>query len=160
MYFPIAAGNNATYLRMSEMNFGGDGTNGLKWMALSSCSSLYRANGSTMQNQKIYPYNPGLHLLLGVDTDSFTDPLLGQDWADFMLGDPTADPPRAPMKIRDAWYAAARKTYKDSNQPYSATPIKYIVAGDSACFNDYLQTQTNTVRSGTWITDPATQVYP
>jgi len=35
MYFPITSGGSAQYLRLSEMNLGGSGTNGLKWMALS-----------------------------------------------------------------------------------------------------------------------------
>jgi hypothetical protein len=160
MYFPIASGTSATYLRMSEMSFGGDGTNGLKWMALAACTTLHQPNWASMQTQHIYPYTSGLHLLLGVDTDNFTDRFLGRNWASFMLGTPTATPPIAPMKIRDAWYASARKAYTDTHVPYSTNPINFAVAGDSACFNDYLQTKTNTVLSGTWIIDPPTQVYP
>jgi hypothetical protein len=160
MYFPIASGTSAQYLRMSEMSFGGDGTNGLKWMAIAACTSLYHVNWSSMKSQDIYPYTGGLHLLLGVDTDNFTDKYLGQSWAAFMLGQPKANPPVVPMKIRDAWYAGAQKAYKASNVPYSVSPMKFAVAGDSAAFNDYLQTKTNTVLSGTWTIDPPTQVYP
>src|SRR5208337_2793117 len=51
MYFPITSGTSIQYLRMSEMNLGGPGTNGLKWMALPACFSLYHANWQSMQNQ-------------------------------------------------------------------------------------------------------------
>jgi Family of unknown function (DUF6345) len=160
MYFPVASGTSSEYLRMSEMNFGGDGTNGLKWMAIAACTSLYHPNWSSMQDQHVYPYNNGLHLLLGGDTDNFTDAYLGQDWASFMLGDPTADPPRVPMIIKEAWYAGARQAYKQSHVPYSISPINFSVAGDTACLNDYLQTKTNTILSGTWTIDSPAQVYP
>lgn len=160
MYFPITAGNAANYLRMSEMSFGGDGTNGLKWIALKACSSLYHNNWASMQTQHVHPYSSGLHLLLGVDTKDHTAKYLGRDWAAFMLGKPLASPPVAPMKIRDAWYAGARKAYQESRNPYEVSPMKFAVAGDTACFDDFLQRKTNTVLSGTWKIDPPTQVYP
>jgi len=88
MYFPIAAGTGSQYLRMSEMNFGGPTrTNGLKWMVLDACTSLYHVNWSSMQSQNVKPYNSNLHLLLGVDTDDSVEPLIGQYFADYMLGD-------------------------------------------------------------------------
>ena len=90
MYFPIAAGAGSQYLRMSEMNFAGPTrTNGLKWMVLDACTSLYHVNWSSMQSQNVKPYNSNLHLLLGVDTDDSVEPLIGQYFADYMLGDPS-----------------------------------------------------------------------
>lgn len=161
MYFPIAAGAGSQYLRMSEMNFGGPTpTNGLKWMVLDACTSLYHVNWSSMQSQNVKPYNSNLHLLLGVDTDDSVEPLIGQYFADYMLGDPSV--PRAPMTIHDAWYAAARQAYADGSRhgtSYQVNPMIYAVAGDRACFSDYLQTKTNTVLSGSWTRDTS-QVYP
>jgi hypothetical protein len=161
MYFPIAAGTGSQYLRMSEMNFGGPTrTNGLKWMVLDACTSLYHVNWSSMQSQNVKPYNSNLHLLLGVDTDDSVEPLIGQYFADYMLGDPSL--PRAPMTIHDAWYAAARQAYADGSwngTSYQVNPMIYAIAGDSACFSDYLQTKTNTVLSGSWTRDTS-QVYP
>ena len=119
-----------------------------------------RNNWASMQTQHVYPYSSGLHLLLGVDTKDHTAKYLGRDWAAFMLGKPLASPPVAPMKIRDAWYAGARKAYQESRNPYEVSPMKFAVAGDTACFDDFLQRKTNTVLSGTWKIDPPTQVYP
>jgi len=160
MYFPIASGGGATYLKYSEMKVGGDGTNGLKWLAFPACFSLYHVNWSSMQGQQVYPYNPGLHLLLGSDTADYTTPKLGQNWVKSMVGDPTATPPRPPVTIEVAWYAGAQKTYKDTNEPFDVNPIKLTVAGDSACQNDMLQMKTNTVLSGSRFYDTPQQVYP
>ena len=67
MYFPIQSGNFASYMRMSEMNFGGSSpTNGLKWMAILACNSLYHTAWNSMQSQQVKPYNGNLHLLLGI----------------------------------------------------------------------------------------------
>jgi hypothetical protein len=162
MYFPIAGGAGSQYLRMSEMNFGGPTrTNGLKWMVLDACTSLYHVNWSSMQSQNVKPYNSNLHLLLGVDTDDSVEPLIGQYFADYMLGDPSV--PRAPMTIHDAWYAAARQAYADGSRngtSYQVNPMIYAIAGDSACFSDYLQTKTNTVLNGGSWTRDTSQVYP
>jgi hypothetical protein len=158
MYFPIAAGTGSQYLRMSEMKFGGDGTNGLKWMAVAGCSSLYHVNWSSMQSQQVYPYTGGLHLMLGVDTLRVGQASLGQDWAKFMLGDKTVT--TAPQTIREAWYRGATHAYTNTFASYAISPMVFAVAGDSACRNDMLQTKTNTVLSGgAWFYDTR-QVYP
>jgi hypothetical protein len=157
MYFPIASGGSAQYLRMSEMSFGGDGTNGLKWIGLAACNSLYHINWSSMQSQNVFPYTPGLHLMLGCDTKDYTHPALGENWAQFMLGSST--PKQAPLSIRAAWYAGATKTYKTANEPLGVNPIIFAAAGDKACFNDMLQMKTNTVFNGIRFYDTS-QVYP
>lgn len=157
MYFPIAAGTSSQYLRMSEMNFGGAGTNGLKWMVLATCRSLQHDNWSSMQSQNIHPYNSNLHLLLGVDTDLTIEPRIGQKFAHYIL----VGKDSGPMKIRDAWYQAARDAYADALKfgfTPTVNPIKFIVAGDSNCFNDTVQT--NYPPQGSWTTDMPTQVYP
>ncbi len=141
MYFPITAGGSAQYLRMSEMNFGSSGTNGLKWMTLWGCFSLQTDNWQNMQAAGVQPYNSNLHLLLGADTLIFTDSHLLGYWAKFMTVGQTAN---SPMTIRAAWYTAARKAY--AGEGYSA-PIIMAVAGDDACQNDSLQN--NSTPSGT-----------
>jgi hypothetical protein len=151
MYFPITAGGSAQYLRMSEMNFGSSGTNGLKWMTLWACFSLQTANWQNMQTAGVQPYNSNLHLLLGADTLIYTDSHLLGYWAKFMTVGQTAN---SPMTIRAAWYTAARKAY--AGEGYSA-PIIMAVAGDDACQNDSLQN--NTSPSGTPYYD-SNQVYP
>jgi hypothetical protein len=159
MYFPITAGTGAQYLRMSEMQFGGDGTNGLKWIAIDACNSLYHVNWANMQSQQVYPYTSGLHLMLGADTINATHPHLGVCWAKFMLGNPKSVPPKPPEAIRLAWYDGATYAFTNWPAPIGAT-ITFAVAGDPACLNDMLQTKTNTVLSGgSWFYDTR-QVYP
>jgi hypothetical protein len=159
MYFPIASGASATYLRLSEMNLGGAGTNGLKWMALMACNSLYGANWTTMQDQGIHPYNNNLRLLLGAETAFTIEPQVAEFWADDMLGDPSKG--RAPITIEAAWYDAFTRSYKVTNAFFvPVNPTKVSVAGDTACFLDYLKDRTNTVMSGTWTIHSPHQVYP
>lgn len=157
MYFPIASGTSAEYLRMSEMNFGGAGTNGLKWMVIAACRSLNRNNWNSMQNQNVKPYNGDLHLLLGADTDIIIEPLIGTYFAKYLFRGTNG----APMTIRDAWIKAGNDAYRDGvkmGRFYRINPMKFIVAGDSACFDDTLQT--NYAPQGTWIIPPAVVVYP
>jgi hypothetical protein len=158
IYFPIASGGSARYLRLTDMNLGGTTpTNGLKWMALMSCNSLYQRNWSSMMSQNAKPYNGNLHLILGTGTEFGADPLVGQYWADYMLGDPTVS--RPPMSIRLAWYNAGYYAYLVGSQNGTSypSPTKYAVAGDSACMGDFLQT--NNLPQGSWTYD-SLQVYP
>jgi len=168
MYFPVTSGGGATYVRMSEMNFGGSApssgpTNGLKWMAILACHSLYQANWNSMKNAGIKPYNGNLHMLLGADTEFAGDPLIGQYWADLMMGDPNAKPKvRDPMNIRDAWYQAARNVYaagaaRGDNSDY-INPTRFATATDPNCFDDTLQT--NSIPAGTGLQYDNNQVYP
>jgi hypothetical protein len=157
MYFPVATGGSAQYLRMSDMSFGGPTpTNGLKWMALMCCYGLFHTDWSSMQSQSVKPYNNNLHLFLSSDTLFTHDPELAGSWAADMLGEGT----NAPMNIPDAWYQAGIDNYKRSGGNIGfPNPTVFAVAGDTACFTDFLQTQTNTVLSGSWRYD-SKQVYP
>jgi hypothetical protein len=95
--------------------------------------------------------------LLGTETLFTGYPLIAENWADFMLGDPAKA--QAPQTIEAAWSAAFRRAYTN-NYAVKINPTKVSVAGDSACFGDYLQNRTNTVLSGSWIIHDAVQVYP
>ncbi len=151
MYFPIASGASSQYLRMSEMNFGSSGTNGLKWMTLWACFSLQPDNWQNMQTAGVQPYNGNLHLLLGAGTLIYSDSHLLGYFAKYMTVGQTAN---NPATIRAAWYAAARKAY--AGEGYSA-PITFATAGDDACQNDSLQN--SSTPSGTPYYD-SNQVYP
>jgi hypothetical protein len=137
MYFPVTSGTSGQYIRMSQMNFGGAGSNGLKWMLIGACYSLHKQNWKSMQAQKVYPYNSNLHFLLGADTLMYSDSVILQDWAKYMLGDPTSYPPEAPEPIQLAWYYAGVEDYGGQNFP---SPVTLACAGDNACQNDTLQT--------------------
>jgi hypothetical protein len=84
MYFPITSGGSAQFLRFSEMNLGGSGTNGLKWMVIDACNSLQHNNWSSMKNKGIKPYNSNLHLILGGDTVTWTSTLKWYNFARYM----------------------------------------------------------------------------
>jgi len=153
MYFPITAGGQ--YLRMSEMNLGGSGTNGLKWMAIKACHSLYHVNWSSMKRAFAIPYNSNLHLLLGSDTDSASNDSLSAYWAKYMNFGTSTN--YNPLTIRAAWYQAAKDAYRNIPFP-NGSVISFVVAGDSACIDDMLQT--NNTPTGNWFIDTPVQVYP
>ena len=153
MYYPITSGGSSTYFRLSDMNLGGSGTNGLKWMGIIACNSLQHNNWASMVSKGIKPYNSNLHLLLGVDTEQPVNYRLLWNWSTYMnYGNSTN---YSPMTIHDAWYQAARDAFKNSK--FGST-IKYIVAGDNSCFND--KVETNATPTGTWHIDDPTQVFP
>jgi len=162
MYFPITFGTGSSYLRMSDMDFGGiTPTNGLKWMALAACSSLYHVNWSSMNSQSVKPYNSNLHLLLGADTVIDIQSRIGEYWAAYMLGDTNITPVNRGIEtIRQAWYDAFHDAYQEEGGAHTVSPMKLVIAGDNACLGDYLQTQTNTVLSGSWQELTAVTIYP
>ena len=53
------------YVRLSDMDFGSTGTNGLRWMTVYACSILASPNYSSMNGAGKIPVNANLHLLLG-----------------------------------------------------------------------------------------------
>jgi hypothetical protein len=142
MYFPITSGSTAQYLRLSEMNLGSANTNGLKWMAISACNSLYQPNWFNMQNYGVQPYNNNLHMLLGTDSMSWTNPHVESYWARYMTRGKIV---LTPMSIQDAWYLAAQDAYAETGFNYTNT-IFYAATGDANCQDDLLQT--NSVPTG------------
>jgi hypothetical protein len=154
MYFPIASGGGATYLRMSEMNLGGANAGELKWMAIMACYSMYSINWQNMRYIGIYPYNGYLHLLLGCHTTEFADKNMLAYFARYMGWGITNN---SPMQVRTAWYQAAKDAYAYYIMADGQTPLEWAVAGDNACYYDML-TSTNTP-SGSWFYEK-TQVWP
>jgi hypothetical protein len=152
MYFPITSGHSAQYIRMSQMNLGSAATNGLKWMAIAACNSLYHSDWTSMEGAGAQPYNSNLHLLLGTDTSVYTDSHIMQLWAQYM----TKGKNGPPMAIGNAWVTAASDAYHQTKFNYVLT-MKFAVAGDSACIGDTLSS--SSTPGGSW-TYSATQVYP
>ena len=133
MYFPIDQGTNAspTWIRMSELNFGSSGTNGLKWMAILACNSLKEAKWQSMQNAGITPFNSNLHLLMGTD-------VVVDDWGMGMLPKYLFGLDGNQKKtVMEAWYSSGSHVAK-------AGPIVFSVAGYEDNQSDML-TGTNTV---------------
>jgi hypothetical protein len=155
MYFPITAGTSAQWLRMSDMNLGGAGTNGLKWIAFKTCVSLYPSDWQSMQYYGIHPYNSNLHLLLGSATDCASSATQLSLWAKYMNFGTSTN--YSPLTVRAAWYQSAKDAYRGVLFP-SGTVMKFGVAGDSACLDDLLQT--NNAPQGSWTYPTPVQVYP
>lgn len=148
MYFSVTSGGSAQYLRFSEMNLGGSGTNGLKWMVIDACHSLQHNNWSSMKNKGIKPYNSNLHLILGGDTVTWTSTRKWYNFARYLnYGRHNF---YSPYTIRDGYYQANTDAFQNSSLP-SGTVITLAVAGDSACLFDSFQT--NTPPSGSWQYD-------
>jgi Family of unknown function (DUF6345)/FlgD Ig-like domain/Bacterial Ig domain len=163
IYFPIASGGSAHYVRMSDMSFGGSSpTNGLKWLGLVACTGLYQQNWNSMKSQGVKPYNSNMHMICGATTDLADEPLIGQFWADLMLGDPTVG--RKPMAVRDAWYAAGTQAYTigitNGVSSFYPNPTTYAVAADANCSEDTLQTNSVPTGSGTWSYYNTKTVFP
>lgn len=155
MYYAVASGGgSAAYLRLSDMNLGGAGTNGLKWMVIDACHSLYHVNWSSMNNKGIHPYNGNLHLLLGGDTTTWSSV---QKWYNFAKYINFGKHKYAnPWQIRDGYYQANIDAFQNAALP-SGTVVTLAVAGDSACLYDTLAT--NAPPSGSWQYG-SLQIYP
>lgn len=136
MYFPIDGGTNGSpaWVRMSEMDFGSAGTNGLKWMAILACSSLREDKWNSMQNAGITPFNNDLHLMMGTDVVVDDGGLVMLPKHFFGLDG------QQKKTVMESWFASGAAVAK-------AGPIRFTCAGFEDCRNDML-TGKNTL-SGT-----------
>jgi hypothetical protein len=153
IYFPITAGHSATYLRANEMSLGSSATNGLKWMAIAACNSLFHSSWTTMQNGGALPYNGNLHLILGTDTVAWTGEHVVSYWAKYITVGQTNG---SSMTVKDGWIAGARQAYLETHFNYT-NAIKFAVSGDSACQGDKLQSYSDPGGSSFYV---STQVWP
>ena len=152
MYFPIASGGSAQYLRMSEMSLGGSSpTNGLKWMAFMACTSLYQQNWNSMKSQGVKPYNSNLHMILGCATDfarraahrKVLGGLHARNRSQDIEASSSDENPGCLVRGRK------RRVQTDSRFVTAPNPTVLAVVADGNCTEDYLQT--NSVPSGgTW----------
>ena len=148
MYYPITSAGQ--YLRLSQMKLGGSTTtNGLKWFLIFACDSLYQPNWNSMQSHGQYPYNGDLHLLLGTDSTSYTSFNLMERWAQYMnIGVKGGFLSFNPLTVQNAWYQAGSDAYFGQN--FTNATITFAVAGNSACFGDYIQPGYNSPPGGSW----------
>jgi hypothetical protein len=73
--------NGSSYVRLSDMDFGSTGRDGLRWMTILSCNMLFSNNITSMANNSKLPNNENLHLLLGFNSFSYGSPFLGVNYA-------------------------------------------------------------------------------
>lgn len=74
------------YFRLSDLDLGGSGADGLRWMTILGCNILYPDNTTIMFNNRKYPINGNLHLLLGNSTKGGISEILGNYYAENLLG--------------------------------------------------------------------------
>jgi len=154
MYYAVGTGGRGNYLRLSEMDLGGSSpTNGLKWMVIDACFSLFQGNWSSMQSHGVKPYNGNMHLILGATTETWTSALKWYNFAKYMNYGKHI---YSPFTIRNAYYQANTDAFENAPLP-DGTEITLAVAGDSACMGDTLQTNTPPGGSWEWVSQP---IYP
>jgi hypothetical protein len=121
--------NVSESLRLSDMDFGSPGTNGLRWMTIYACNILRPENYNSMNNAGKIPVNEDLHLLLGGSTLVWSCEELGTQYANNLT--------RNDKTIIDAFNSAG--TYAHALDHGGITNVvKFATAGWPACFNDKL----------------------
>jgi hypothetical protein len=135
IYFPITSGHSAQYLRANEMSLGSSETNGLKWMGIFACNSMYHTCWTSMQNSDQVPYNGNLHLILGTDSVVWLDDNVSGNWAKYMTKGKTAN---SPMTIENAWFTGAVDAYKAAAFNFTNAQ-RFAASGNADCQGDKLK---------------------
>jgi hypothetical protein len=115
------------YVRLSDMDFGSDGTNGLRWMTILACNILRSANYNSMNNNFKIPVNDSLHLLLGPSTTSYACEQFGVQYGNNLT--------RNNETIINSFNNAGSYAHALDHAP---TAVSYAVSGWSSCFGDTL----------------------
>ncbi len=117
------------YVRLSDMDFGSSGTNGLRWMTIFACNIMKSANYTSMNNAGKIPVNDNLHLLQGFSTTSYAFQGMGYDYVRNMT--------KNNQSIVDAFNAAVREeaTINSINVPIT---LKNAVSYWPNCLGDKL----------------------
>jgi hypothetical protein len=135
------------------MSLGSSATNGLKWMAIAACNSLFHSSWTSMQTGGAVPYNGSLHLILGTDTVAWTGEHVVSYWAKYITVGQTNG---SPMTVKDGWIAGAKQAYLETHFNYT-NAIKFAASGDSACQGDKLQSYSDPGGSSFYV---STQIWP
>jgi hypothetical protein len=133
--FRDSKSGSTSYVKTDQIEFGGSGTNGLKWVALAICSALEANCYNDMYNNELLPITEDLHLLLGAASLMTAAPDLGELWARNMLG--TYATNGSPMTVEEAWYAAGKNAYTRETD-YPNLLMNFRVAGWPDAFSDHL----------------------
>jgi hypothetical protein len=128
--------NGGSYLRLSDMDFGSTGTDGLRWMTLLVCNTLYPANVTSMANNSRLPDNANLHLLLGASSFMYGTPYLGILYASNMVFDVAIK-----TSFENAGRAAYAKAYASgaAAQATMTNSVTFRTMGYNSCINDTLR---------------------
>jgi hypothetical protein len=119
-------GNN--YVRLTDMDFGSAGTNGLRWMTIAACNMLQIDCLLSMENAGKSPVNDNLHLLMGMATTGYSNTRFGTYYASNLL---------ANLDIPTAWYNAGTKSYHENSKGMTNSVV-FRVIGNGNCSGDTL----------------------
>jgi len=123
--------NHGSYLKLSDMAFGSATA---KWMTIFSCNMLNGNAVTSMANNSLLPMNGNLHLLLGFNSYSYTEPYLGFNYASNLV---------TKVTIHDSFINACRESYSSAYQNTNniaimTYPVVCRVMGYNSCFGDTL----------------------
>jgi hypothetical protein len=118
-------GNN--YVKLSNMDFGSSGTNGLRWMTIFACNILKPENQASMSD--ILPVNDNLHLLLGFSTTGYASYNLGKYYANYLVN--------SNYTIISALANACTDSYYE-NSTGITNIVRFRAVGWASCMNDSL----------------------
>ena len=116
-------------MRLSDMDFGSAGTNGLRWMTIFACNILRPQNYSSMNNAGIIPVNENLHLLLGWDTTGYFSYWLGKYYANYLVN--------SNYTIINSLADAHADAYTKNSTGITGV-VRIGIAGWNSCMNDSL----------------------
>lgn len=117
------------YVKLSDMDFGSAGTNGLRWMTIFACNILKPENYSSMDNQGLIPVNDNLHLLLGFSTTGYAAQHLGKYYANYLVN--------SNYTIVNSLADACADSYSE-NSTGITNIVRVRISGWSSCMDDAL----------------------
>jgi len=135
-YFPLwDAKHGSSYVRLSDLDLGSTGVNGLRWMTFLTCNTFKAANVTSMANNSRLPDNDNLHLMLGANSYLYADNWLGFYYASNMVGAGKS----IWQSFQDAGTAAYGEDYNQpQNKPSMTNSVVFRVIGVNACLPDTL----------------------
>lgn len=130
-YTPIYTGGNGyDWVRLSEWDLGGAGTNGLRWMGMLSCNNMVSHVFSDCYNKEVLPINDYLHLLCGAKTTVYIVSNFGIKYSAALCGQSGV----SRQTVVDSWFYAGHQT--QGRNPN--VRVVFRVTGWPACFSDDL----------------------
>jgi len=133
-YYPVYTGANGyDWVRLSEFDFGGSSTNGLRWMGILTCNNLTDSVFLDCFDKEVLPVNDDLHLLCGSKTSVFITGYFGLMYSAALTGGGGVDR----RTVKESWFYAGTKS--QGLQPGGPhVTVQFRVIGWSDCFNDDL----------------------
>ena len=116
-------------VKLSDMDFGSTGTNGLRWMTIFACNMLKPENYNSMNNHGLIPVNDNLHLLLGFSTYGYASTHMGQYYAFYMLNS---------NSIPESLAQGALDAYNEAPVGVITNIVRTGVSGWASCMGDTL----------------------